>query len=105
MAIIPLKQVVTIERYLDDDEWGENGTMLTFDLKCRVDEVAKLVKDRAGNEVVSSAQILFNKLADVRFDDYVVYTNELGVTVREKPIAISPIRMINGKAALTEVAL
>lgn len=105
MAIIPLKQSVTVERYLDDDEWGENGTMLTFDLKCRVDEGAKLVKDRAGNEVVSSAQILFNKLADVRFDDYVVYTNELGVTVREKPIAISPIRMINGKAALTEVAL
>lgn len=104
MAIIPLKQKVLIERSIEEDEWGEKLTQ-TFELKCRVDEGAKVVKNRQGVEVVSSAQILLNKMADVTYDDYVVFTDELGRTMREKPLAISPIRMINGKATLTEVAL
>lgn len=104
MALVPLKQIVTIERLGEVDEWGE-GKLEQFDLKCRVDEGAKLVKNRQGVEVVSSAQILFNKLPDIRIDDYIIYTNELGVTLREKPISIAPIRMINGKPTLTEVSV
>lgn len=104
MAVIPLKQKIAVERAGVKDEWGESlRESLTF--KCRVDEGAKLVKNRAGAEVVSSAQILLDKIADVRYDDYISYTNELGDTIREQPISISVIRNIAGKPLLTEVAL
>ena len=104
MAIIPLKQKITVERAVQDD-WGNETLGDPVIFKARVDESTALVRNRQGEEVVSSAQILLDKLADVQYDDYVSYTDELGRTMREKPIRIAPIRMPNGKATLTEVFL
>lgn len=103
MAIIPLKQSVTIQRKGEPDEWGEGGVSTSFTLKCRVDERTQVVQNQLGTEVVSGMEITLDKLPDVRYDDVIEYTNELGVTIRRTPIKIEPIRMINGKPALTAV--
>lgn len=47
--------------------------------------------------------IYLDKLADVSYDDEITYTNELGVTIKRKPIAIQPKRGLSGKALITEV--
>ena len=106
MAMIPMKQSVTIQRKGVKDEWGEEITAPTsFTLKCRVDERTQVVQNQLGDEVVSGMEILFNKLPDVRYDDVIEYTNELGVTIKRTPIKIEPVRMINGKPTLTAVLL
>lgn len=104
MAIVALKQRVMIEHAIPN-EWGEELLEEPIEYKARVDESSTLVRNRQGEEVVSAAQILLDKLADVQYDDYVTYTDELGRTIREKPIKIAPIRDIVGKAILTEVHL
>lgn len=105
MAIIPIKQTVKITRKGVEDEWGEGGVPTSFTLKCRVDERTQVVQNQLGDEVVSGMEILFNKLPDVRYDDVIEYTNELGVTIQRTPIKIEPVRMINGKPTLTAVLL
>lgn len=103
MAIIPLKQTVTITRKGTLDEWGESTGVTTFKLKCRVEEGAKLIQNRFGAEVVSGAEITFDKLADIRYEDVIEFTNELGFTITQTPIKISPTRGVAGKALLTTV--
>ncbi len=104
MAIVPMKQTATIRRPGATDEWGETTSPeYIFTLKCRVDERTQVVQNRLGDEVVSGMELLFDKLADIRYDDVISYMNELGVTVERTPIKIEPIRMINGKPAMTAV--
>lgn len=103
MAILPLKQTVTVTRQGEVDEWGEGGTTETFTLKCRVDEGSELVQNRLGEEVVAGASILFGKLVDIRYEDTIEYTNELNITISRSPIRISVTRNIGGKPWLTEV--
>ncbi|WP_252431376.1 hypothetical protein [Peribacillus butanolivorans] len=105
MAMVPMKQSVIIQRKGVADEWGEGGAVTSFTLKCRVDERTQVVQNQIGDEVVSGMEILFNKLPDVRYDDVIEYTNELGVTIKRTPIKIEPVRMINGKPTLTAVHL
>ncbi|MEK3776851.1 hypothetical protein MHB85_20320 [Paenibacillus sp. FSL K6-4396] len=47
--------------------------------------------------------ILLDKLPDITYDDTITYTNELGVTIARKPVAIKPRRMLSGRPVLTEV--
>lgn len=105
MAIIPLKQTIKVERIGVVDEWGQGGTITTTTLKARIDESSKLVRNQSGVEVMGKAQILLAKLADITYDDYISYADELGRTVRQKPISIAVIRNIAGKPLLTEVIL
>lgn len=104
MPIIALKQKITVQRAQEDD-WGNETLGEPIVLKARVDESTALVRNRQGEEVVATAQILLDKLADVQYDDYITYTDELGRTIREKPIKIGTIRKYSGKPALTEVYL
>jgi len=104
MAIIALKQRVMIEHSIPN-EWGEELLEEPIEYKARVDESSTLVRNRQGEEVVSATRILLGKLADVQYDDYVTYTDELGRTIREKPIKIGVTRNIAGKPELTEVHL
>lgn len=109
MAIVPLKQSAIVHKPASRNEWGETtpGTQVT--LKCRADERVEYVRNPAsttlGDEVVSNVQLLFDKMPDIRYDDVIEYANEIGVTVKRKPILIAPIRMLNGKPSLTEVFL
>ena len=103
MPMVPMKQSVTIKRKGELDEWGEGSAPTEFKLKCRVDELTQVVQNQLGNEVVSGLEILLDKLPDVRYDDVIEYTNELGVTIRRTPVKIEPVRMPNGKPTLTAV--
>jgi hypothetical protein len=103
VAIIPLKQTVTITKPGGLDEWGNTVPGPSIVYKCRIDEGSALVKNQNGEEVVSSARILIEKLADVDYGDDVTYSNELGKTFTEKPIRISVLRGPDGKPWFTEV--
>lgn len=108
MAVVPMKQVITIERGEKLDDWGRTVPEETIEHKCRVDEGTFLVEYRAsGNvasrEVVANARILLDKLQDVRYDDLITYTNELGIDMKQKPKKINVKRDISAKPILTEV--
>ena len=110
MAIVPLKQTVTIKRGTEGeyDEWGYEIPEQTFTLKCRIDEGSALTKymsggTSSGGTVTSNARFLFDKLADIRYTDEMTYVNELGITTSRKPKEINVKRNVAGKPTLTEV--
>ena len=105
MALIPLKQTVIIHKPAIEDDWGEVTPMPPITLKCRADEKTEVVKNPQGAEVVSGVELLFDKLPNISYDDVIDYENEIGVTVKRKPVKIEPIRMLNGKATMTAVYL
>jgi len=89
VAIIPMKDKATIKRPGAKDDWGNvSSEPIEFTLKCRADIVTNVVQNQLGEEVVSGASFMFDKLADIRYDDVISYTNELGVTVERTPIKI-----------------
>lgn len=114
MAVMPLKQIITIQRKGTLDRWGNEVTPATsFTLKCRIEEGAQLTRQKSqrqtgatqivSEEVVSSARIYFNKFADVRLTDELLYTDESGTTTTYLPLNINRTRGPNGKTLLTEV--
>jgi hypothetical protein len=111
MAVLPMKQTVLIlRRDTEPDEWGNSGISETFELKCRVDEGLALRSYQSvgmtnSEVVVGTARILFDKLADIRETDTIVFTNELGVTIEKSPIEINVKRGSSGKPLLTEVVI
>lgn len=105
MAVIPLNQTVDIHKPEERDDWGKVVSKPAITLKCRADERTELVKNRLGEEVASTVQLMFDKLPNIAYDDVIEYTNELDVTIKREPVKIEPIRMPNGKPILTEVFL
>lgn len=109
MAIIPLKNVVTVNRSSGGvDDWGNPIESDPFDLKCRIEEGSSVTVSRSGGlnsseTVVAEAKILFDKLTDIRYTDEIIFTNELGLTIKRKPISINVKRNLAGKPVLTEV--
>ncbi|MFL6479398.1 MAG: hypothetical protein ACJ8F5_00305 [Bacillales bacterium] len=108
MAILPMKQTVIIKRGGDLDEWGNVAPERTVTLKCRVEEGSSLrVYQSAGTTasevVVATARILFDKLADIKETDTIVFTNELGQTFEKTPKEINVKRGGSGKPLFTEV--
>lgn len=107
MAIIPLKQTVTVRKLItgnndgwDTEEWSEPIT-----LNCRAEETVETVKNQFDEEVVSSLRLYFDKLPDIDYETEITFENELGVKIQRTPIRIAPVRMINGKVALTLINL
>jgi hypothetical protein len=112
MALIPMKQTVTRVR-TTGDEWDGTISTARDDLKCAVFEGTKLVRSMSGSsgaqgvtssEVISSARIYFDKLADVRQTDTFEYTNELGITRTYTPLTID-VKRLAGKPILTVVSV
>ena len=112
MAIMPMKQTVTRIRK-SGNEWDGTESEDSVVLKCAITEGAKLVRSTSGtsgvqstslNEVVSTAQIYFDKIADVLLTDEFEYTNELGITRKYTPLTIE-IKRLNGKPILTVVSV
>jgi len=85
------------------DEWGNGTESSPYTLSARVDETTMVVPNQLGNETVSGMLIWLDKLAAITYDDTIEYTNELGVTVKRKPLKIEPFRGISGKAEMTVV--
>jgi hypothetical protein len=114
MAIIPLKKTVTIKRGGDTlDDWGNLLPVTTLTLNCHIEEGAKITRYLSGtgsgmsssDTYVANARILFDKLADIRETDIIVFTNELGATFERTPKEISVKRGVNGKPLFTEVVV
>lgn len=108
MALIPLKQIITVTRFGDDlDIFGNPVIEETFDVKCRVDEGSFLTNNEesfvTGKTLVSEAKIIIDKLANIKYSDDIAYTNELNETIVRKPKEIRVKRGISGKPLLTEV--
>ncbi|QUN08721.1 hypothetical protein KTJ85_14280 [Bacillus sp. 7D3] len=111
MAIIPMRQTVTVTRASDDiDVWGNPMDVEPFDIRCRIDEGSTIANSRSSGvvkseEVVATARILVDKLADIRYTDTLAFTNELGETIVRKPKEINVKRHVSGKPILTEVVV
>lgn len=54
-------------------------------------------------EVVSNAQITFDKFAEINYTDTIEHVNEIGITSIYSPLKIERLRNIAGKPILTEV--
>ena len=107
MAIIPLKQTITVRKIInvDDDGWDDEIWSEPITHKVRATEKVEIVMNVLGEEKTASVKLTFDKLADIAYTDEITYSNELGVTITRTPLSIKPVRMVNGKAALTTVHL
>lgn len=110
MALIPLKQEVTITRSRGPlDGYGNPTETEEVTLKCRVDEGTFLVEYKSsGNlsataEEVAKARVIFDKLVDIQYSDLISYTNEIGQEIKRSPKKVDIKRHLNGKPLLTEV--
>jgi hypothetical protein len=109
MPVVPLKQTITRVRTVGD-EWEDTLTEQRTPMKCRFAEGSRLVRSMSGtnvasSEVVSVAQVYFDKLADVKLTDQFVFTDELNNTRTYLPINIEIKRGLNGKPMLTVVSV
>lgn len=114
MAVIPLKQKVIVKRKAVKDEWGEGKDVL-IPHKCRFSEGAELIRRSSSSsggpasitseEVVGNGKFYFDKYADIKSTDELLYTDESGVQVTFVPLSIKRIRALNGKAILTAVTV
>lgn len=107
MAIIPLKQTVTVRKLInvDDDGWDDEMWSEPILHKVRATEKVEIVMNALGEEKTASVKLLFDKLPDIAYTDEITYENELGVKITRNPLSIKPIRMVNGKPTLTAVHL
>jgi hypothetical protein len=108
MPIVPMKQTVIRKRGGGLDDWGNPLPAISTTLKCRVDEGSTLTRymsagTSSSETVVANARILFDKLADITYDDLIVFTNELGTTIERKPKEINVKRDGSTKPIMTEV--
>lgn len=101
---IPLKNTVTITPILGfDPDYNTPLPGEPYKAKCRVTNGVKLVRNRHGQEVVSTVQLLFDKLPQISISDKIEFVDENGVATTYTPISIEPKRWLNGKAILTVV--
>jgi hypothetical protein len=113
-----MKQTVTITpAVLDEngvpitDEYDRPITGTPYTVKCAVNEGTKLTRSQSSSggvngigaqEVVSVAQIFFDKKTNVSMFDTITFTDELGNVRVYKPISIE-VKRLNGKRILTVV--
>jgi hypothetical protein len=116
MALIPMKQTVTIIPAGVEDDWGEVTPGTPYTLKCRIEEGAKMVRSMhnssaggihgvSAQEVVSTARVFLDKFVDVKPSDTIEYTDEAGNTRSYTPLDISRKYGLNGKCLLTVVSV
>ncbi|MFW5434352.1 hypothetical protein [Paenibacillus apiarius] len=101
---IPLKNTVTITPFLrNDPDYNEPEYGDPYEAKCRVTNGVKVVRNRHGQETVSTVQLLFEKLPRISTSDKFEFTDENGIAATYTPISVEPKRWLNGKAILTVV--
>lgn len=64
------------------DEWGRPLPPVSTELKAKVVEEQKLIKNAKGEDVQITGEIQIAGAHAIGFDDYFEYTNALGVTLR-----------------------
>lgn len=110
MAYFAMKQTITVTRSTGElDIYGKpTGTEL-ITMKCKADEGSHITVDRTsqtqGATIVCELKLLFDKLADITYEDLIQYVNEAGTIYKGKPKSIRVRRDFGGKPLLTEVML
>lgn len=104
MALVPLKNVVTITPVVKD-AWGEKTLGVPIEVKCRIEDAVATVTNELGKEVVAKAKIYFDKDVTIGYDDIITYTDSGNRVQKSKPINISAVRFINGKTVLLVVTV
>lgn len=104
MAMIPMKDTVTITQAGTLDEWGQPTAGEAVTYKCRIDEGTRLTRDQNGKEVVANTRILLNGSVGVGYDDDVTFTDFSGVERTARPIRINAKKGVT-KVLFTEVEL
>ncbi|RAU96837.1 hypothetical protein [Paenibacillus sp. YN15] len=102
MALIPLKQEIIVTPPGSDDPWDPQPST-PYSVKCRLQEGVKLVRNANSQDVVSSAQIYLDKLAEITLSDRIAYVDENGVERTYIPISIEVKRNLGGKPILTVI--
>jgi len=104
MAWLPMKDTVTVTPIIGrDDDWNEPIYGDPVTLKCRIDEKQRVVKDRNGNEVVSSVTFYFDKFTDIKFESEIAWTMLNGTKRTANPIAIATHKHVSNKPLITVV--
>jgi hypothetical protein len=114
MALIPMKQTVTIVPAATTNDWGEVVPGTPYTLKCRISEGAKMVRNTssasgihgvAAEEVVLVAQVYLDKFVNIHPDDIIEYTDEAGNKRSYTPLNIERKYGLNGNCLLTVVSV
>lgn len=105
MALIPLKDTVTITKPGAIDEFGDSTPGQSFTYACRIEEGTKRTLDKQGSEVISATQILIEGAVDVGYDDIVTWTDSVGNQWSKKPLRIFVVKDFSSKPLFTEVEL
>ncbi|EMT54717.1 hypothetical protein I532_03895 [Brevibacillus borstelensis AK1] len=119
MAIVPLKQRVTVTPVLRDedgnpvtDRYDRPITGEPFTLKCRFTQGTKLVRSATGSggvhgvtaqEVVSVGSFIFDKHPHLGYYDKLTYIDDNGNTLEYRPLNIAVKPWLNGKSLITVV--
>ncbi|WP_152548977.1 hypothetical protein [Geomicrobium sp. JCM 19037] len=101
-----MKQTVIVTRNTGGNDGGWGGTpptSETWTLPCRVDEQSGMTTNAVGDEVNYSAEIMLAGLADIKYNDHILYEDELGRKTQGNPKRIEPVRFFNGKSVITVV--
>lgn len=115
MPMIAMKQAVIITPASGGtDEWDRPIPGEPYTLKCRIQEGAKLTRSQSNasgvsgigsQEVVSVAQIFFDRHPNIGYDDVITYTDEYGKEYTWRPLNIEVKRNLAGKPVLTVVSV
>lgn len=107
MPLIPLKQDVYVRKNISEKHngWNQKDYADPVLYKVRATEKIEVVTNERGEEKTATVKLMFDKLPDITYKDLISFTNELGVTIEREPLSIKPIRMVNGKPALTTIHL
>lgn len=112
MALIPLKQTITVYPAGNGDDPWNAAPPDPYTLKCRIQEGTKLTRRATSSggvstldsgEVVSTAQIYLDKLANIGETDEIEYEDENGLVRRYYPLSVEVKRNLAGKPILTVV--
>ncbi|PEF03391.1 hypothetical protein COM97_27000 [Bacillus thuringiensis] len=110
MAIVPMKQEIKKTRSSGElNAWGKPEKVETVVLKCRATEGSHTTTDRSskivGATIVCELKLIFDKLADITYDDEISYVNEAETEFKGRPKNIKISRDLGGKPILTTVYL
>jgi hypothetical protein len=105
MALIPMKQTIQVRRVGPIGNNGRPTVLPPTDMKARVSEGSRLVRNKDGAEVIASATLYLDKLAEVNVDDKIAYTDELGRVRSWTALTVDVKRDLGGKPLLTEVSV
>ncbi|WP_409346758.1 hypothetical protein [Paenibacillus sp. MBLB4367] len=105
MSVMPKRHAVTIVPSVDPgaDPWDTPVSGSSYPLRCRVREGSKVVRNSQGAEVVSTAQVFFTGLVNIRLFDVIEFRDELGNVREFRPISIEIIRKPGGQVVDTLV--